>query len=205
MCPAGRAARGCSCVLGLTELAAPRDVSEMLSQEPGDCITPGCVWAGRFSDPQKSSPGVSLSPSRSWVPALALGPAQPTWNSFSISSGFTCPGFTCPTLPGSGQQSCLGPYPGGGAPGLCSAPWQQLEVSSPGLFSSERCFHTHSVLIALLMWHRETSSPSSPHATAPFPPLGGWNLVLPPQPPQPPRPLGHKARGRGGEGRGGSS
>lgn len=79
--------------------------------------------------PPKSSPGMPLAPGRSWVPARA----QPMWDSFSISSGFTCPGFTCPTLPGSGQQSCLGPCPSWGALGLCSAPWQQLEVASPGI------------------------------------------------------------------------
>jgi len=133
----------------------------------------GCATAVAHHQPPKAQPRGNHCPqARSGSSAQALGLGQPMWGSVSISFGFSHPGFTHPMLPGSAQESC--PCPSWGALGVCSAPWQELEVASSG--STFRIKDVSTCMVSSLCRLHGTEKPPVPlflHATAPFSPSEG--------------------------------
>lgn len=146
---------------------------------PGLCLSPSRLRFCHCSDPAAASEspaqGDWCPQARAGSPGQALGPGQSMWDSLSISFGFSCRGSTWPALPGSAQESCLGPRPRWGrALGICLTPWQELEVASSGIFLQIKDLSTRTVSS---LRHRKASSPALPPWHSLFPPWEGWNTL----------------------------
>lgn len=182
--------RGCLCVLGLAaahpwKLHHPRAVSGPRRTQPGHSVTP--------HQPPKVQPRGATVPRQELGPSPVSGACSAYVGQLYPPFWFSLPWFSLSHAAWEGRAELLRSLPQLGSSGTGLSPWQLLEVASSGVTFHERCFLTHNVLVALFIWHREAPSPSVPHGTAPFPTLGGWNMVLPL-----PAPRAHSQR-RGGQ------
>lgn len=192
---------GCLCILGLAaahtqRLHLPRAVSGPKSAQPGGSGSLQCPWKlyhpRPVSGPRNAQPGGSgpITGPRNLAQGCHCSQAgagsQPRlWGHLSpcgtaLASLLVLPALVLPVphCLGVASRAALVLASAGELWG-CARPGCNWKLHHLELFSSERCFQTHSVLVALFIWCREASSPSFPHVTAPFPTLGGWNIVLP--------------------------
>lgn len=158
---------------------------------PDLCLAPGML----SQEVQDPSPAPRSPAQGCHCPQAGAGSQPGLWGWLSLcgtalASFLVLPALVLPV------PHCLGVAsraawvlaPAGELGGCAQSPGSSWKLHHLDLFSSERYFHTHGVLITLFIWHRGASSCSLPHATAPFPTLGG--LEHGPAPASPPSPSG---------------
>lgn len=156
---------------------------------PDPCLAPGML----SQEVQDPSPGPRSPAQGCHCPQAGTGSQPGLWGWLSLGGSALASLLVLPALVlpvphclGVASRAAWVLAPAGELWGCAQSPGSSWKLHHLELFSSERYFHTHGVLITLFIWHRGASSPSLPHATAPFPTLGDGTRSCPCQAPQHP-------------------